>query len=336
MNRKNLFVFIGLLALVLVVIVISAFHKKAPKDEISIGLIVPLTGFAQSYGEKAVAGAKRALENTSGVVLKIEDEKCDPVPALLGFQKLVSVDQVDILVGPLCGSPQEAIALELAKSKLPVILPSAAPLGLFDSSSGSMFNIQYSLESEGAAIADHMYRSGHTQAVVVRYKNAFSESEMDGFEKAYRGTIVKELVFQDNLADIASELATLKEIKFDSVFVSDMLAFTYKQGVQVLKRYGMNQQVYTNYPAEDPSLRALEEGVIYSFPGDISGTEGATYWLTYDAVKKAVDVAKACRSDKSCMIQKLQQDSDFDESGTSTRPIIFKQIVDGEPVVLSN
>lgn len=92
--------------------------------------------------------------------------------------------------------------------------------------------------------------------------------------------------------------------------------------------------MYSPYPVEDPAARPLAEGVIYSFPGDIAGDKGATYGLAYDAVKKVIDVAKACANDQECMLKKLQKDTSFDQAGTSNRPIIFKQIQNGIPVLL--
>lgn len=314
-------------------ILASRNHRASNPSLISLGLILPMTDFLSSYGENALAGAKLALVDYPNVTLHLEDDRCVTTSALNAFQKLTQVDHADIIIGPLCGSPQEAVAPLLKQSPLPVILPAAASEDLFTTSNGSMFNIQYSLENEGAALAERMYADGHKTAVVIGYKNAFSEAEVRGFKKAYLGTITKEIWFTDNTADIRTEITKLKQAKFDAIFSAD-IAFYFAKGAEVLKQYGIATALYSPYPVEDPSARPLAEGVIYSFPGNITGDKGATYGLAYDAVKKAIGVATACKSDKACMIKKLQSDRDFDENGTSKRPIIFKQIVNGEATLL--
>lgn len=333
MNKK-LTLCVAVIIIIGAIIGIIVSRKSHPQSSsISLGLILPMTDFLSSYGEHALGGAQLALKDYPNVTLHVEDDKCATTPALNAFQKLTHVNHPDIIIGPLCGSPQEAIAPLLKQNPIPVLLPAAASENLFKESNESMFNIQYSLENEGGALAQKMNNDGHKTAVIIGYKNAFSEAEVNGFKKNYPGTIAKEIWFTDNTADIRTEITKLKGVTFDAIFSAD-IAFYFAKGTDTLKRNGITTTLYSPYPVEDPSARPLAEGVIYSFPGNIVGDQGATYGLAYDAVKKAVAVATVCKSDRACILKKLKADPDFDLQGTSKRSIVFKQIVNGQGVVL--
>ncbi len=334
-HPKKLGIVIACILVVLVVVVAIARILPAAKSGphgLSVGLLLPLTGEAQSYGEDGLKAAQAAVLGT-GVALDLEDEKCDANATLSAFQKLTELDHDAIVVGPLCGSPQEALAPVVKDDRVPVILPAAAPDDLFAQSGGAMFNIQYSIEDEGAAVARRMIADGENKVVIIGYQNAFSEGEVAGFTKAYTGTIVDQISFADSNDPVETELAKLKGKDFDAVFSPDS-SFLFAKGISMLHRYGLNQQVYSIYPTEGPSARPLAEGVIYSFPGGMTGTQGATYDLTYDAVTKAIALLKTCGNDKACILKTLQSDPSFDGNGTSTRPIIFKQVKNGQPVLL--
>lgn len=333
MNKKHT---MGIIIGAAVVILVTGFNiAQKPKraTDVSIGLILPMTDFLKSYGENALKGAQDAIKDQTGIKLVVEDDKCQSNSALSAFKKLTEVNHADLIIGPLCGSPQEAVAPLLKNVRIPIILPAAASSNLFNQSDGTMFNIQYSLENEGKAIADRMYADGHKKAVVITYKNGFSESETKGFVSSYKGEVVKQIVFGDNTSDIRTELVKLKSLDFDAVFVSE-IAFFFSKGNNLMQQYGLDQQLYSPYPVEDPSARPLAEHVIYSYPGDIISEYGATYGLAYAAVKKAVAVARSCNSNKECMIEKLSKDDDFDGAGTSIRGILFKKIISGQPVGL--
>ena len=332
-KQKIVWVLVAIIAIVVIVLGIAHAKKDSRNSKVTIGLILPMTGIAQSYGENALKGAQAAVAKDGDVSLALEDEKCDAAATLSAFQKLVDIDHANIIIGPLCGSPQEALAPVVKNNPLPIIAPAAAARSLFSESGDTMFNIQYSLENEGAAIANRMYADGHKKVVIVGYKNAFSESEVNGFVAAYKGAVISQIILADNTADLNTPIAKLKTQDFDGIFSTD-ISFLFSQGISMLHRYGISAQVYSPYSVEDPTARKLAEGVIYSFPGGMTGDLGATYGLTYDAVTKAIILAKVCNNNKVCMLKKLREDNMFDSDGTSTRPIIFKKIVNGVPKLL--
>src|SRR5690242_1934559 len=80
--------------------------------EIKIGMTLPLTGYAASYGEDAKRGAELAVEQTNSaggikgekIQLLIEDDAGAGKSGVAATQKLVGVDKVPVLIGGMMSS----------------------------------------------------------------------------------------------------------------------------------------------------------------------------------------------------------------------------------------
>jgi branched-chain amino acid transport system substrate-binding protein len=100
-----------------------AFAHGASAADVKIGVTLPLTGFAASYGEDAKRGADLAVDqaNAAGgvngdkVQLVVEDDQGIGKAGVSATQKLVSVDKVPVIVGGMMSSvglPASQIARE--------------------------------------------------------------------------------------------------------------------------------------------------------------------------------------------------------------------------------
>ncbi len=303
--------------------------KQDNRNEVTIGVISPLTGFGAEYGEEIRKGIEDALVGTD-VRAIFEDEKCEPKDAVSAFHKLTEFDGVHYIIGPGCGSPQEAITPLLNGKETIVVVPSAASDSLYNKSGGNLFNIQYSLEDESKFLAEKMFELGNKKVVLIGFRNAFSEAHAASFRKNYKGSLVREIWFADNTVDVSTELAKLKGFDFDAIYSVD-IAFYFAQGGAKLKQYGITKPVFTSYVAELPAVRELVEGVMYSFPGELPGDgKGAVYELSKEAATLMATTIEECDSQYVCVKRKF--DSVF-ESGVKKRSIILKKIVNGVPVV---
>ncbi len=320
-----------LIPLVIAVIIILFFvsNKKDEVQVAKIGVIAPLTGIVASYGEDIQKGVLAAEISTPSLIF--EDDKCEPASAVSAFNKLINVDKATIIIGPGCGSPQEAIVPLLKDKEAVVIVSSAASQNLYEQSGGKFFNIQYSLESEAAFLADKMLERDLQKVLVISYKNAFSQTVADSFKANFKGEVAREIKFAENSSDITTEIAKLKGLDYDAIIVTD-ITFFFVQGSEKLKQYGITVPVYASYVAELPAVRLLVEGVFYSYPGGLKGDKGAVYELSKEAGIMANDASAKCGSDAACVKKFLMDSGEFDEVGTSKREIVLKQIVGGEAV----
>ncbi len=110
-----------------------------------------MSGLLASFGEEGKRGIESAgIDNIDFVY---EDDKCEPALAVSAYKKLTEIEKVKYIIGPGCGSPQEAIVPLVYNDNVIDILPSAATENLYRRSAEKIFNIQYSLEDESSFIS---------------------------------------------------------------------------------------------------------------------------------------------------------------------------------------
>jgi branched-chain amino acid transport system substrate-binding protein len=112
-------------------LVLSFSVSANAQDKIKIGGLFELTGFLAPIGKEAQQGAQIALEQIGGkidgtpVEMVFEDSATDVKVSMDKMRKLVEVDKVRIVVGPIFGGSQDAMGGYADKVKVPVItLPS--------------------------------------------------------------------------------------------------------------------------------------------------------------------------------------------------------------------
>jgi len=320
---KNIILW-GLIATLLVVGFVLSYGNN--RTEARVGVIAPLTGIFAFYGEDVQRGVLASGISASSTVF--EDEKCESVAAVSAFTKLVNIDKAAIIIGPACGSPQEAVVPLLREADAVVLVPSSASSKLFAQSGGKFFNVQYSLENDGAFLARTL---AGKRVVLVSYQNAFSETIAESFKANFDGQVVSELSFRDDKTDIATELIKLRGLEYDAVVVTDV-TFFFAGGMEKLERFDIQAPVYAQYTIELPAARPLAEGVYYSFPADVEGTQGATFELSKKAGEIANQTLMACGDDSECAIAYLRNSGLFDETGVYKREIVLKQIKNGMPI----
>lgn len=329
---KNVAVYVALVvAAVLLISVLLGFGEPKEKSAIKIGVLAPLSGVVAQVGEDIRSGVNATAFD--GVEFIFEDDKCEPAAAVSAFKKLTEVDKVNFIIGPACGSPQEAITPLLKDSDVLVLVPAAASDALYEGSGGNFYNIQYSLEDEARFLAKTLDTRGLKHVAVISYNNAFSKVLHDSFLRSFSGVVVKDLVVQTEDADISTELAKLKGQNFDAIFSTDVL-FLFATGPKKLSDLGITAPIYSPYPVEIPSIMPLGEGILHSFPGDIDDSKGVVHGLSKSAVEFLLPLVQACDGAYACVKERFDSSGAFNATGTSVREIILKDIINGKPVVV--
>ncbi len=331
MNKKNTLVAALCIIAAIVFGLVIASKEKASQGTIKIGIIAPLTGIVANYGEQVRKGVE-SVQVPANIQFVFEDDQCDAKTAVSAFKKLSDLDGVHYMIGPECGSPQEAVVPLLKGTDNLMVVPAAASKTLYEASGGNFYDIQYSLEDEAAFIADQMYTRGYKKVVVISYQNEFSKVEHDSFAAHFKGTIVHDINFAADNADVQTELAKIKGGGYDAVF-SNNISFYFANGLQKMRNLGINVPVFSPYPVELPAVRQLVEGVYYSFPADINDGQGGIYGLSKQSAQLLVDAVTSCGDSYGCVKSFIDKDG-FDTSGVKQRSLILKQIKNGEPVVV--
>lgn len=218
---------------VLIVAAVGLVLYTEDEDEsmgpIRIGVSLPLSGEAASLGEQTKAGielAQKELNDAGGIngrqiQLIFEDDRCskDGVDV---FTKLVSLDKVDAIIGPLC-SAAAGPGLPIAQAnRVPTIFWASAP-GL--TSTGSyVFRTHPSDLFQGKFAAEYVYTTlGKRNAAVLYVNNDYGKGLSDVFSDRFTelgGTInLVEGVAQD-ATDVRTQLTKIKAASPDALYMA--------------------------------------------------------------------------------------------------------------------
>jgi len=129
--RRLMTCFVTLLIGLAFVLSISGLSAAQQAEPIKIGGLFELTGFLAPIGKEAQQGAMIALEQAGGKIMGrpvefiVEDSATDVNTSMDKMRKLVEVDKVRIIVGPIFGASQDAMGGYADRVRVPVItLPS--------------------------------------------------------------------------------------------------------------------------------------------------------------------------------------------------------------------
>lgn len=130
-NLKSQFRITRLLAVVLLILAfVIPGIVFADKQPIKIGIVLPLSGGLELFGQQGIQGAKMAVAeiNASGGVLGgrqleliIEDNKTDPKTAVEKTKKLIMRDKVHAILGPITSANRDAMTPHISKLKTPLL-----------------------------------------------------------------------------------------------------------------------------------------------------------------------------------------------------------------------
>ena len=123
--------------IVVVTMVLAAIVSCSSKKEttvINIGVIMPLTGDAAIYGVPSFKAMKLAVSQAEadlllkGVRVELipEDSQAKPAMGVSAIQKLISVNHVKVVLGPLASSVTLAVAPITESKKVVLLSPSSS------------------------------------------------------------------------------------------------------------------------------------------------------------------------------------------------------------------
>jgi branched-chain amino acid transport system substrate-binding protein len=123
---KNSKVVAGIIIVVVLIVAIAISGGKSSGKTVKIGEIVALTGGFAKNGEEvrnSINLAVNEINNTGGILGKnieliIEDGKCDAPTAVSAWNKLISIDKVEFVLGGNCSTESAAIAPLSVKAKV--------------------------------------------------------------------------------------------------------------------------------------------------------------------------------------------------------------------------
>jgi branched-chain amino acid transport system substrate-binding protein len=200
-------------------------------DEISIGVVLPLTGHLASTGELMKQGLDLALNEINSSQLSdtrlkfiIEDDTSTPEGAVDAFNKLIHEDGVSVILGPASSSATQAAFPIAQENQVVAISPTSAARGL--SAIGDfVFRILLTTDVvvHKGIEATHAKLGYQRVATMYDETDLFSTDRDKALQEAFTANGVEVLtteVFQSNDTDFSAQLTRIKALNPDAIFVS--------------------------------------------------------------------------------------------------------------------
>lgn len=181
-----------------ILLFVTSSGLLAQQKSIKVGILLPLTGDFAFFGEQARHGIELAAKelNKENELVKVvyQDTKCLPREALSGFKKLITIDRVDQVLGPVCTGSIVAVAqaAKQAERYFLALLDTNRPVA---DSGEFTYAMGYSSEEEAELLAEHVRVSGYARIGIIFEEDAWAIGVKDAFANKFQalgGTILHE------------------------------------------------------------------------------------------------------------------------------------------------
>lgn len=292
---------IWVVVLILIGVGIMSFSGKKDSTSVTgpikIGVIVPLTGDAASYGE-AVRNiyqlAVKEINNTGGVdgnniELIIEDGKCDGAGGANAAQKLVNVDKVKVILGGFCSG--ESLAA------IPIIEP--AKVALFSSGSSNpgltgksnFFARNYPGDSaQGKVLADIAKNQNAKTIYILVEQTDYAKGIADALKSSFTslgGTVTIE-EFASDVTDLRQLVTKAKVANTDIFMMSVQTPATGQKILKTMKDLSWKPKLFVNdvIPGDPAIMSSYKDSLNGAFTAEVGSDQNNPIF------KKALDAYK--------------------------------------------
>jgi branched-chain amino acid transport system substrate-binding protein len=237
-------------------------------QELKVGVILPLTGNAASYGEQFKSGLELAAKNYPSTTFIFEDSKFENATALTAFRKLVDIDHINALFS-FGGATCEVLNSEAQQNKL---LHFAAGCNTAKFNNSDSFNFRLDVNEEIAAnkTAKYLTKQDILRVALIYVDNAWAGSIINQTRAALKKhgiEIAVDIPFSENApVDVKSSLVQLRSTKPDLIFLISLPNLT-PLVLKQLNDLHIDIPIMSNISVENPEVvrlaGTLADGIIY-------------------------------------------------------------------------
>lgn len=248
----------------------GAFALPANAD-VSIGVLMPLSGKGASYGQQQQNSIKTFMEKYADLggkagqlKLVIYDTRGDNTEAINLTRKLIESDQVDAIIGPEFSGEAE-VAFPLAvRGETPMVTPMAAKAGI--ASANRPWAFRFALTTENVyrplLAAWLKKQSKPIKSVVIFLDAKDAVSSFDGktiFPKLLKDggvQVLDSISFQTGDIDYSAQVTRAKSLNPDGIVVSAL----YNEAghlVAEIRKQGMMQPIVGGVGINDPRFMKI-------------------------------------------------------------------------------
>ena len=167
---------------------LGAVTAAIAQTPIRIGASLSLTGTYAALGQNQQRGYQLCAKNVNekGGVLgrKIEfvfyDDRSEPATGVRLYERLISEDKVDAIMGPYSSAITEAVANVSEKYKMPMIAPMASTTSIFRKGRKFVFMVQSPAEVYLEGLLDEAARRGLKTVAFIYEDTLFPKATVEG------------------------------------------------------------------------------------------------------------------------------------------------------------
>ena len=231
MTKKLLLAMVGVLLLIPLVSTIGCGPEEP--ETIKIGVVLDLSGDLAPMGARMLNGAKLAVEeiNAAGgvlgkdVELVVEDGKTDPAAGLDRVKKLIEIDGVQVIAGPMITGTSKLAIPYLSDHKVPAVTMSATN-PLLSGLDGTDWYFRCCLmdDAQGRVLANVAIEKGYTRVASMVLDNDYGKGVetalIEGLQEGgWTGEVVATVHYDEAKKDYRTELEQIKGSNPDAVLI---------------------------------------------------------------------------------------------------------------------
>lgn len=358
-----------LLVLVLALSTVLTGCAGSSSKAVKLGLLAPTSGALAPYGQAVKNSVELAIEeinanggvNGADVELAFYDNEGDATKSVNLFNKLVDVDKIDALIGPVISSTSLAVAPLAEEAGIPMLSPTATNKDVTPDYS-YVFRACYIDPYQGSVVAKFASEnlSATKAAVLTNVGSDYSVGLADAFTATFEasgGTITDSEGYTDADKDFNAVLTKIKANEPDVIFVPDyfnmvgVIASQVRElgidavllggdgwdGIQNDFAEAADGYFFANhYSTDDPS--AIVQDFISAYEAKFGETPNALGALAYDATKVMLaafadagekDGEKVLASLKATNMDAVCGRITFDSNGDPIKAISMIKVADG-------
>lgn len=226
------------------------------KEPLKVGILIPLTGDAASYGENVKNGIELA-NNELNFKLIYEDGKCNGPDAVTAIRKLIEVNKVDAIIGELCSGatiPSSAVAKE---ANVLMVSPASTSPDLTNAGD-HFFRTVPSDALQGVEGAKLVKNLGYKTLAVLHVNDDYGV----GFNKVLKENFdvgISES-FEKEATDLRTQLTKIKEKNPEAIYIISNSPAAAGAALKQIKELGITAQVFGSEGLKDQSVLDAAEG----------------------------------------------------------------------------
>ena len=241
-----------LATLVLAATMLAAACGDDEGEQLRIGVLVDFSGPLAEFSDPTMSAIELAVlhineaggVNGRDVVLVTGDTRVDPTQGVEEARRLIDVEGVHAIVGPLSSTVTLAVVSSVAREAgIPVISPSATSPALSTANdNGYLFRTTISDAAQGAVLAGLAADEGLTNVGVLFRDDAYGQGLADTFTEVFDGDVAAVAYAAKGQS---SYLAELQQAAAGGADV--LVAIAFPEEAQVFLREAIEQELFARF-----------------------------------------------------------------------------------------